>query len=42
MLARLWANQVIDGNKTIEDVPAKLKEQVVQILNENGTNSTIN
>ena len=34
MIARLWANQIIDGNKTIDDVPSKLWDAVEQILNE--------
>ena len=36
MLARLWANQVMEGNKTIDEVPAKLKNQVEEILIDNG------
>jgi hypothetical protein len=32
MLAMLWANQIILGKKTFKQVPAKLKEQVREIL----------
>jgi len=32
MLAMLWANQIILGKKTFVQVPAKLKEQVREIL----------
>lgn len=32
MLAMLWANQIILGKKTFAQVPAKLKEQVREIL----------
>ena len=32
MLAMLWANQIILGKKTFSQVPAKLKEQVRQLL----------
>lgn len=32
MLAMLWANQIILGKKTFSQVPAKLKEQVREIL----------
>lgn len=36
MLVRLWANQVIDGNKTIGDVPPKLRDAVRQLLIDDG------
>lgn len=36
MLARLWANQVIDGNKSFFDVPSKLQDAVSQLLIDNG------
>lgn len=32
MLARLWANQIVDGNKGIDEVPLKLREAVTQLL----------
>jgi hypothetical protein len=32
MIAKLWAKKVIAGDKTFADVPAKLKEQVKEIL----------
>ena len=32
MIAKLWAEQIINGKKTFELVPAKLKEQVKEIL----------
>ena len=32
MIAKLWAEQIINGKKTFEQVPAKLKEQVKEIL----------
>lgn len=32
MLAFLWANQIILGKKTFRQVPAKLKDQVREIL----------
>lgn len=32
MLARLWANQIIEGNKGIDDVPPKLLDAVKRIL----------
>lgn len=36
MLAKLWANQVVDGNKTIDEVPRGLRDAVEQILIEDG------
>lgn len=36
MLAMLWAIQIINGKKTFSQVPAKLKEQVREILIEAG------
>ena len=32
MMAMLWCNQIILGEKTFSQVPAKLKEQVRQLL----------
>ena len=34
MMAMLWAQKIILGKKTYADVPAKLKEQVKEILTE--------
>ena len=34
MIAMLWAQQIIAGKKTLDQVPAKLLEQVRQILDE--------
>lgn len=31
-IAKLWANRIIAGLKTYDDVPPKLKEQVKEIL----------
>ena len=36
MIAKLWAEQVMNGKKTFEQVPAKLKEQVKALLIEYG------
>lgn len=36
MLARLWANQVKNGDKKVEDIPQKLKEDVINILIKEG------
>lgn len=36
MLARLWANQVIEGNKGIDEVPPKLWDAVERLLTEDG------
>lgn len=36
MIAKLWANRIIAGSKLYKDVPAKLKEQVKEILVEMG------
>lgn len=35
-IANLWAQRIIDDNKTYDDVPAKLKEEVAQILEDSG------
>lgn len=32
MVARLWANQIIKGNKYFEEVPTGLKDKVRDIL----------
>ena len=35
-MARLWANQIIAGKKKFHETPSKLKEQVRQILIDEG------
>lgn len=37
-IANLWAQRIInpDNGKTYDDVPAKLKEEVAQILEDSG------
>ena len=32
MIARLWAQQIIDQHKTFNQVPVRLKDQVREIL----------
>lgn len=41
MMAMLWAQKIIYGKKTFADVPAKLKEQVAEILRESGLEELI-
>lgn len=36
MLAMLWTQQVILGKKTFAQVPAKLREQVLELLIDSG------
>ena len=36
MIAKLWAKKIIEGVKTFDEVPTQLKEQVRDILIENG------
>lgn len=36
MIAKLWADKIIAGEKTYREVPAKLKEAVKQILIDSG------
>lgn len=36
MMAMLWAQKIMLGKKTYEDVPRLLKEQVAEILRESG------
>lgn len=31
-MAKLWAKQILEGKKTLEDVPRMLKEQVKALL----------
>lgn len=35
-IAKIWAKNIIEGNKTFDDVPAKLKEYVKEWLIEWG------
>jgi len=41
MIAKLWADRVISGDKTFAQVPAKLKDQVREILIERGREDLI-
>ena len=41
MLAMLWANQIILGKKSFSQVPAKLKEQVRELLIDAGCEDLI-
>ena len=34
MMARIYFNLIINGRKTIDDVPAKLREEVQELLDE--------
>lgn len=36
MMAMLWAQQIMMGKKNYEQVPAKLREQVKEILIDSG------
>lgn len=36
MIAQLWADKIIAGDKTFRQVPAKLKDAVRQILIDTG------
>ena len=36
MVARLWAIEIRDGKKSMDEVPEKLKAQVRKILEEEG------
>jgi len=42
MIARLWANKIIAGEKTFSQVPEKLKEKVKEILISEGNEKYIN
>lgn len=35
-IANLWAQRIISDDKSYDDVPAKLKEEVAQILEDSG------
>lgn len=41
-IAELWSNRVIEGKRTYEEVPAKLKDEVAKILTEQGYSHLIN
>lgn len=41
MMAMLWAQQIILGKKTYSQVPAKLKEQVKDVLIDSGCEDLI-
>jgi hypothetical protein len=41
MMAMLWSQKIILGKKSFADVPAKLKEQVAEILVESGLEDLI-
>ena len=41
-IAKIWAKNIIEGNKTFNDVPTKLKEYVKEWLVELGKEEFIN
>ena len=41
MIAKLWMQEIIDGNKTYAQVPKLLKEQVKPLLIDNGREELI-
>lgn len=41
MMAMLWAQQIMLGKKTFSQVPAKLKEQVREILIDSGCENLV-
>lgn len=41
MMAMLWAQQIILGKKTFAQVPAKLKEQVKELLEDSGCSELV-
>lgn len=41
MMAMLWTQKIVLGKKKYSDVPAKLKEQVKEILIESGLEELI-
>ena len=41
MMAMLWAQKIILGKKTFAEVPAKLQDQVAEILRESGLEELI-
>ena len=40
-IAKIWAKNIVEGNKTFNDVPAKLKEYVKECLVEWGKEELI-
>lgn len=40
-IAKIWAKNIVEGNKTFDDVPAKLKENVKEWLIEWGKEELI-
>lgn len=41
MMAMLWAQQIMLGKKAYKDVPAKLREQVAELLRDSGCEELI-
>ena len=41
-IAKIWAKNIVEGNKTFNDVPKKLKEYVKEWLIELGKEEFIN
>ena len=41
MMAMLWCQQIILGKKTYAQVPAKLKDQVAELLRDSGCEDLI-
>lgn len=41
MMAMLWAQQIMLGKKSYAQVPAKLKEQVAELLHDSGVENLI-
>ena len=41
-IAKIWAKNIVEGNKTLNDVPTKLKEYVKEWLVEWGKEEFIN
>ena len=41
MMAMLWTQQIVLGKKTYAQVPAKLKEQVAELLRDSGVEHLI-
>lgn len=40
-IAKIWAKNIVEGNKTFNDVPTKLKEYVKELLVEWGKEELI-
>ena len=40
-IAKIWAKNIVEGNKTFKDVPTKLKEYVKELLVEWGKEELI-